>query len=336
MRINKLIEQLIKNEQDAFLVTNMKNIRYLTGFTGDTGKLLITPSNQYLIVDGRFTEQAQNESNVEVVDYEKSVIKTIKNLLDSNKAKKCAFEGNNITFNEFDTLRKNLENIELVSDDTTIENIRIKKDKEEIKKVKQALKIAMETFEEIKTQVVPGVTEKEIATEIEYIMKRKGAEGIAFETIVASGKRSSLPHGTPTNKKIEFGDAVVIDMGAIYDGYCSDITRTIFVGDMTKEQEKIYEIVEKTQKKGIEAIKVGASCNRPHDIVVNEFAKDNLAEYFVHALGHGVGIDVHERPFLSPKSSDVFEEGMIVTVEPGIYLTDNFGIRIEDMVMIEE
>lgn len=336
MRINKLIEALIKNEQDAFLITNMKNIRYLTGFTGDTGKLLVTPKNQYLIVDGRFTEQAEKESHVEVVDYDKSFIKTIKKLSDLNNVKKCAFEGNNITFNEFDTLRKNLDNIELVSDDSTIENIRIKKDKDEIEKVKHALKIALETFEEIKTDIVPGVTEKEVATEIEYIMKRKGAEGISFETIVASGKRSSLPHGTPTNKKIEFGDAVVIDMGAIYEGYCSDITRTIFVGDMSKEQEKVYEIVERAQKKGIEAIKAGVNCSEPHNIVVNEFAKDNVAEYFVHALGHGVGIDVHERPFLSPKSSDVFEPGMIVTVEPGIYLPDNFGIRIEDMVMIED
>lgn len=336
MRINKLINELDKNAQDAFLVTNMKNIRYLTGFTGDTGKLLITPKKQYLIVDGRFTEQAEKECSIEIVNYEKSFIKTIKKLADSHNVKKCAFEGNNITYNEFDALRKNMENIELISDDKTIETIRMKKDKEEIEKVKQALKIALDTFEEIKNDIVPGVTEKEVATEIEYIMKRKGAEGNSFETIVASGKRSSLPHGTPTNKKIEFGDAVVIDMGAIFDGYCSDITRTIFVGSMTKEQEKVYEIVEKAQKKGIEAIKVGTKCNEPHDTVVKEFAKDNLAEYFVHSLGHGVGMDVHERPFLSPSSSDVFEPGMIVTVEPGIYLPDNFGIRIEDMVMLEE
>jgi len=336
MRIEKLINELLKKEQEAFLVTNMKNIRYLTGFTGDAGKLLIMPDKQYLIVDGRFTEQAEKQCSIEVVDYDKSFIKTINKLAQSHNVKKCAFEGNNITFNEFDTLKKNLENIELVSDDTTIETIRMKKDKEEIEKVKHALKIALETFEEIKTNIVPGVTEKEVATEIEYTMKRKGAEGISFETIVASGKRSSLPHGTATDKKIEFGDAVVIDMGAIYDGYCSDITRTIFVGDMTREQEKVYEIVEKAQQKGINAIKAGVSCSEPHNLVVDEFAKDNLAEYFVHSLGHGVGMDVHERPFLSPKSSDVFEPGMIVTVEPGIYLPDNFGIRIEDMVMIEE
>lgn len=336
MRITKLLNELVKNGQDAFLITNMKNIRYLTGFTGDTGKLLITPKKQYLIVDGRFTEQAEKECSIEIVDYEKSFIKTIKKLLNAQNAKKCAFEGSNVTFNEFDTLKKNLENIELVSDDTTIETLRMKKDKDEIAKIKQALKIALDTFEEIKTSIVPGVTEKEVATEIEYMMKRKGAEGVSFETIVASGKRSSLPHGTPTDKKIEFGDAVVIDMGAIYEGYCSDITRTIFVGDMTKEQERVYEIVEKAQQKAMDAIKAGLNCNEPHDVVVREFSKDNLAEYFVHALGHGVGMDVHERPFLSPKSSDVFESGMIVTVEPGIYLPNKFGIRIEDMVMLED
>ncbi|MBQ7668703.1 MAG: aminopeptidase P family protein [Clostridia bacterium] len=320
---------------DAFLVTNMKNIRYLSGFTGDTGKLLITHNHKYLIVDGRFLEQAAKETNVEVIDYDKSFSKTIKRLCDENNAKKCAFESNDVTFGEYDALKKVMDSIELVPDNTTIENIRLVKDEGEIKLIKHALKIALETFEEIKTKIVPGVTEREISAEIEYMMKLKGAEGVAFETIVASGKRSSLPHGTATDKKIEYGDAVVIDMGALYNGYNSDITRTIFVGDMSKEQERIYEIVEKAQKKGIEAIKVGEKSSVPHNLVVEEFAKDNLDEYFVHSLGHGVGIDVHERPFLSPRGADTFQSGMIVTVEPGIYLPDKFGVRIEDMIMIE-
>ncbi len=335
MRIQKLLGKMNENKQDAYLVTNMKNIRYLSGFTGDTGKLLITQNNKYLIVDGRFLEQAAIETNFEVVDYDKSFVKTIKRLCDKNGVKRCAFEGGNVTYSEYDTLKKTLEGIELVSDSTSIEDIRLIKDEAEIKLIKHALKIALETFEEVKTKVVPGVTEKEVAAEIEYRMKLSGADGPAFETIVASGKRSSLPHGTPTNKKIEYGDTVVIDMGASYNGYNSDMTRTIFVGDMTSEQERIYEIVEKAQKKGIEAIRVGEKVSVPHNIVVEEFKKDNLDEYFVHSLGHGVGMDVHERPYLSPRGVDIFAPGMIVTVEPGIYLPDNFGIRIEDMIMIE-
>ena len=167
-------------------------------------------------------------------------------------------------------------------------------------------------------------------------MKKKGADGVAFETIVASGKRSSLPHGTVTNKKIEFGDAIVIDMGAKYQGYCSDMTRTIFMGDMTKEQQQIYEIVEKAQKDAIDAIDVGVKCSKPCEIVIEEFKKYNLDQYFIHSLGHGVGLDVHERPYIATKSTDEFQSGIIVAIEPGIYLPNKFGVRIENTVIVRE
>ena len=200
--------------------------------------------------------------------------------------------------------------------------------------MKKSLKIALDTFEYVRPQIVAGVTEADIALEIEYRMKKMGATGTSFETIVASGVRSALPHGVATNKVIENGDAVVIDMGAVYKGYCSDITRTVFVGEPTKEQRHVYDLVEKAQKFAIDKIEAGVSCKEVNEVAVNEFKKHAMEQYFVHSLGHGVGLDVHERPFVAGRSSDVFEAGMVVTVEPGLYLPGKFGVRIEDMVMV--
>ena len=336
MRINKLIKELENLELKALIVSNLNNIRYLSGFTGDTGKLLVTANNSYIIVDGRFTEQAANETELEIVDYEGSFSKAINKLLDKQDISKCGFESVDTTYKEYDTLKKELGNKELVPTQGVIEKIRMIKEKSEIKLIKKALDIANSTFEEIKSEIVPGITEKEIATEIEYRMKKKGADGIAFETVVASGKRSSLPHGTATDKKIEYGDAVVIDMGARYQGYCSDMTRTLFIGGASKEQQQIYDIVEKAQKDAIDAIDINVKCSKPCEIVIEEFKKYDLDKYFIHALGHGVGLDVHERPYISTKSVDEFQSGMIVAIEPGIYLPNKFGVRIEDMVVITE
>lgn len=335
MRIEKTMNKLNTINTEAFIVSNMKNIRYLSGFTGDTGKLLLVKDKAFIIVDGRFTEQAEKECNIEVVDYNGSFNKTIKGILDKFNVTRCAFEGDSTTVNEFDFMKKAIDNVELISTKNIIEEIRVIKDEGEIDLIKKALDISLKVFDSIKEEVVPGVTEKEVANEIEYRMKKLGADGVAFETVVASGTRSSLPHGTPTDKEIEFGDAVVIDMGATYNGYAADMTRTIFVGDMTREQEKVYEIVERAQKKAINMIEAGVKCSDANQVVVDEFNKENLAEFFVHSLGHGVGLDVHERPYLAKSSTDVFKPGMVVTIEPGIYLPNKFGVRIEDMAMID-
>ena len=336
MRIQKIRQALQKEQAEAIVLSNMKNVRYASGFTGDTGMAVITEKSAYLIVDGRFTEQAKNESKIEVVDYNKNFIKTIESLLKAENIKKCVFEGNTMTYSEADYMMNNISGIEWAATKDLVETIRMIKDKSELKTIQKALKIALDTFESVKKEVVAGVAEIEIANEIEYRMKKMGASGASFETIVASGKRSSLPHGTATEKIIQNGDAVVIDMGAVYNGYCSDITRTIFVGEPTKEQQRVYDLVEKAQKNAIDAINVGVSCKDVNEVAVNEFRKNAMEQYFVHSLGHGVGLDVHERPFVAGRSSDVFESGMVVTVEPGLYLPDQFGVRIEDMVLVME
>lgn len=336
MRIKKVREIFEKRNIDSFLITDIKNIRYLSGFTGDEGMMLITPQSEYLIVDGRFTEQAEKESKVTVVDYNGSFIKSIEVLLKKDKSKKCGFEGRKLTYLEADNVMKTISAVKWSAERDIVETVRIIKEPNEIEAIKKALKIALDTYEYIKKQIVPGVREIDIANEIEYKMKKLGATGPSFDTIIASGTRSSLPHGTATNKMIKNGDSVVIDMGAVWNGYCSDITRTVFVGEPSKEQQRVYDLVEKAQKFAIDAINPGKKCSDINQVAVDEFKKNSMEKYFVHSLGHGVGLDVHERPYVSEKSEDVFAPGMVVTVEPGLYLPDKFGVRIEDMILLEE
>lgn len=334
MRIDKIRKLLNENDIDAMVVSNIKNVRYISNFTGDEGMAVITDKSAYLIVDGRFTEQAKSQSKINVVDYGGNFVKTIGEILKNDSSKKCAFEGNTMTYSEAEHMMNTINFVSWVAQKDVFERVRMIKDVGEIKIIKKSLQIALDTFEYVKPQIVAGVREIDIANEIEYTMKKMGASGPSFDTIVASGKRSALPHGVASNKVIENGDAVVVDMGAVYDGYCSDITRTVFVGGMSKEQERIYDLVAKAQKFAIDAIEEGVSCKEVNEVAVNEFRKNAMDKYFVHSLGHGVGLDVHERPFVAGKSSDVFKPGMVVTVEPGLYLPDKFGVRIEDMIML--
>jgi len=334
LRINKIRSVLQSEDIDSMVVSNIKNVRYISGFTGDEGMAVITEKAAYLIVDGRFTEQAENESKIKVVDYGGNFVKTIGEILKGDNSKKCAFEGNTMTFSEAEHMKDVIKFVSWVAKKDVFETVRMVKDINELKIIKKSLQIALDTFEYVKPQIVAGVSEIDIANEIEYRMKKLGASGPSFDTIVASGKRSALPHGVASKKIIENGDAVVVDMGAVYNGYCSDITRTVFVGGMSKDQERVYDLVAKAQKFAIDAIEAGVACKDVNEVAVNEFRKNAMDKYFVHSLGHGVGLDVHERPFVAGRSSDVFKPGMVVTVEPGLYLPDQFGVRIEDMVMV--
>jgi len=334
VRLEKIKNLLNSHDIDSMVVSNIKNVRYISGFSGDEGMAVITRDNAYLIVDGRFTTQAKEESKIEVVDYKGNFLKTMGELLNDNNSKRCAFEGNTMTYSEASFMMETINNISFTPEKDIFERVRMVKDTSELKLIKKALEIALEAFNYVKPQIKAGVTELDIANELEYRMKKLGASGPSFDTIVASGVRSSLPHGVATNKVIENGDAVVIDMGAVYKGYCSDITRTVFVGEMTSEQRQVYDLVDKAQKFAIDKIEKGISCRDVNEVAVNEFRKNGMDKYFVHSLGHGVGLDVHERPFVAGRSSDVFEPGMVVTVEPGLYLPNKFGVRIEDMVMV--
>ena len=218
----------------------------------------------------------------------------------------------------------------------TIEELRCVKNESEVKKIATAQEISEFTFNYILTKIKPCISEKEIADEIEYFIKKNGAKSTSFDTIVLSGKNSSLPHGLPTDKKVEIGDFITIDMGAVFEGYCSDMTRTVALGKVTDEQRQVYEMVKKAQKIAETEVKAGVSCAYLDNLARDYIYSQGFEGKFGHALGHGVGIDIHERPVVSKKSDAVLSKDMVITIEPGIYIENKFGVRIEDMLRVEQ
>jgi len=335
-RLEKLLDSSNKLGMDGVLVSSSYNRRYLSGFTGSSGYLLILKEKYYLLTDFRYIEQATSQCpDYEVVDYyKKGLKKTLLELLRQHGLKKIGFENEQMTVKEFSDLQEALSTIKWINLNNTIERIRMIKDENEIELIAKAAKIGDEAFKYILTVVKPGMTEIEVANELEFFMKRQGASKLSFDTIVASGKRSSLPHAVPTEKKLENGDFVTLDFGCIYKGYCSDMTRTFVIGKASEKQKEIYNIVLKAQLNTCEKVKAGIKGK-----VGDAYARDiiDAAGYrtnFGHGLGHSLGLEVHEQPRFSLLSEDVIEEGMVMSIEPGIYIPDFGGVRIEDLVLI--
>lgn len=339
MRIAKIQEKLEKEEIDIFWISNITNIRYLTGFTGSTADLLVLKEGGYILVDSRYWEQV----NLEVkgvkpvlVNGDNNVFTFLKELESNNNLKKLGFEESHISYKTWRRLQENFNKIELVPLDGWVEELRTVKESDEIENIEKALRIAEKAFEEILEEIKPGITEKDLAIELEFKMARLGSERIAFDTIVASGSRGALPHGKASNRKIKSGEFIVFDFGAVYNGYCSDITRTVFVGEPGEEEVLVYNIVLEAQKKAKEVIIEGIESSFVDRIARDIISENGFGNYFGHGLGHGVGLEIHELPRLSPKSNTVLKEGMVVTVEPGIYIPGKFGVRIEDMVVVSK
>jgi len=340
-RLIKFRENIFKKKEiiDGFLVSNLNNLYYLSGFDGE-GLALITKNDNFLFTDSRFTEQAEKESPKFKIITDKAGKKnariiSINEMLKKYKIKKLAFEGLHLSYSDYKKY-KNIFSIDLIDGSNAIEQIRIVKDKTEITKIKKACQIITETLKEVMEIIEPGLRELDIATELAYTMRKKGALGEAFESIVVSGERSSLPHGKPSEKIIREGELVTIDTGANYQKYNSDMTRTFIIGKENKKQKEIYQIVFNAQKTAMESLKPGMKCNEI-DKIARDIIKDKgYGDYFGHGLGHGVGLDIHESPRLSINDKTVLLPGMIVTVEPGIYLPDVGGVRIEDTVLITE
>lgn len=333
--MNKKLDKFLK-EGIAVLVTSSHNMRYFSGFAGGEGAVLFAFDKKFLLTDSRYIEQAENETTefllTETNDYLGSACK----LLNESCCKKLLVEDNEISARDYDRISKALENCEIIFGSDNMNTMRMVKTDKELEKIKQAEEIGSKAFEHILEFIKPDVREKDIALEIEYFMKKNGADGIAFDTIAISGKRTSLPHGTPSNKKIEKGDFVTMDFGCNVDGYCSDMTRTIVVGKPSGEQKKIYNVVKEAQQIGLDAIRRGIrGCDA--DKAAREYIeKCGFGQYFRHSLGHGVGLLVHELPNLSPKSEIVLQENMVVSCEPGIYIPDFGGVRIEDLVVVKK
>ena len=330
-----------KKEIEGFLVTNLKNLNYLTGFDGEGFALIGTNGKNYLLTDSRYTEQAQKESpDFKIITDEPSKknarILALKKTLVQSKIKMIAFESNHLSYADFKKYSDSFESIEFLPSENIIEQLRMIKDKEEIIKIKKAAQITTESLKDVFEIIEPGMRELDIASELAYTVRKKGAQKDPFETIVVSGQRSSLPHGKPSEKKIEEGELITIDMGANYQNYNSDITRTIIMGKENQKQKEIFSIVLEAQKAALEFLKPGVSCKEVDSVARDIIVKKGYGEYFGHGLGHGVGLDIHELPRVSFSDDTALLPGMVITIEPGIYLPEVGGVRIEDSVLITE
>jgi Xaa-Pro aminopeptidase len=333
-RLARLRRELQLKGMEAALVTKRENIRYLSGFTGTYATLVITEGMNAVITDSRYTEQAKEQSpGWDIVRSKTNADDAVAGAIWDSGAGNLGFEDASMPYAYYERLKKRL-NIEMKPMGKIIEGMRIIKDKNEIDMIREAARIADMAFKSVLGILRPGVTERDVAAELEYFIKRNGADDKSFETIVASGSRSALPHWVASEKKIQAGDTITIDFGAVYKGYCSDMTRTVFLGNPGEEMRKVYGIVLDAQKKALENVFEGLTGKEIDGIARDFITKSGYGEYFGHGLGHGVGLEVHEEPRLSPRSDTIMENGMAVTVEPGIYLPGKAGVRIEDLVVI--
>jgi Xaa-Pro aminopeptidase len=318
------------------LVTHLVNVRYLTGFTGSAGILLLGPQLGTLWVDPRYTLQAQEEAKgVEVVEDKKGILKAAAGWLKKNGVRACTFEASDLNCAQFEQLRAEAgRGLRLKPAGDLIEELRVVKDHGEIEAIRRAGRVTAEVFAELLPQVRPGVSERDLATEIEYRMRKRGAEGVAFETIVASGLRSAYPHARPSSKALQENELVIFDLGAILSGYAADMTRTVFLGEPSRRIRSLYSAVLKAQAGAVRAVRDTASAGEIDSAARRILAKHGLARYFTHSTGHGVGLEIHERPRLAKGQTACLRSGAVVTVEPGVYVQGLGGIRLEDTVLV--
>lgn len=336
MKIEKIKEILEKNQ--AALIISDANRRYLTGFASSAGIVYISNNTSAFLIDFRYFEKAKRE----VADFDVILLTNtfaqLNELIKRDNVSSVLVESENIFLSDFNLYSKQLS-AKILNDDKLSERLsklRSIKNNQELEYIKTAQGYAEQTFEYILEKIKPGVTEREIMLDMEFYMRRLGSEGVAFDFIVVSGKNSSLPHGVPTDKVIESGDFITMDFGAKYNGYCSDMTRTVAVGFVTDEQRKVYDTVLTAQIKAKELIKPGAVC-KDIDAVSREYIYNSGYEgCFGHGLGHSLGVEVHESPSFNTRCETVLKPGMVMTVEPGIYIENKFGVRIEDMVYITD
>lgn len=326
-RLTRLRAAMPEKKMDAVLITGRENVRYFSGFTGTAGYLFITEDKQMLVTDFRYLEQAASQAPVF----------TVVNVTEFNlqaAAKGCravGFEDLTIPFARYAKFSEKVK--KMVPLGHLLTNLRSIKDETEVACIRRAAEIADAAFAHIVKWMKAGMTELEVALELEFFMRRAGASGLSFDTIVASGARGSLPHGAPTDKKLENGELVVMDFGCVVDGYCSDMTRTVGIGDVPVQQRAVYDTVLRAQMRVLECIAAGENCARLHRVAADIIDAEHPGS-FGHALGHGVGLEIHEQPTLSPKSDYPLPAGSVVTVEPGAYLPGICGVRIEDLLFV--
>jgi Xaa-Pro aminopeptidase len=323
------------NHLNGILFSSLENIRYLCGFTGSDGAFVLTPNGSYFLCDSRYWTQADQEvKGCQIIHYKKK-LDAIASLLLDLKLRKIGFESPSLTFSFYHSLHEKLaEEAELHSLEEEIKNLRAVKDEQELILTRRAIDLSSKAFLHILEILTEGTVEQDAALEMEFLMKRNGVQALGFDIIIASGKRSALPHGRASEKKIEKGDFILIDFGSDFRGYHSDQTRTVVCGKPNSEQQKIYQIVKDAHDKAIEKVRPGIPICEVDSAARDHIRSRGYGDYFGHGTGHGIGLAVHEDPVVNNEDRDLLKEGMVFTIEPGIYLPDWGGVRIEDMVRV--
>lgn len=336
-RLNKLYTEVDNSGYDGFYITNMTNIRYLTGFTGSAGLLIIYKNESFFYTDGRYIQQSKEQvKNSKITIINSGYFKSIEedNIFKAQNLK-IAFESQHMSFSYYDGLSQKFSNVNWIATDSIIENIAAIKDTTEIESLKTAIEITDDVFTKIIPEIKVGATEKYIATRISYLFKMNGAEGDSYESIIAGGPRSALPHARPTDRKFKNGDFIVMDFGALYNGYHADMTRTLVVGPPTTKHKEIYDIVLESHLNGIKKAKAGVACCDVDFACRNIINQKNYGDFFTHSTGHGIGLEVHTLPRIHKNNTELLKTNHVITIEPGIYIPDWGGVRIEDDCLIQ-
>jgi Xaa-Pro aminopeptidase len=341
-RLKRLQSALADGSLDALLVTSGPNVRYLCGFTGSAAALVVMEAGNWFFTDGRYTEQAREEVQGAKITISKKTALTaagewLATRARKSKLKTLGIEAEDLRVAERARLAKILGSGLRVKDaPPLVERLRIIKDEDEIECLQAAVNLGASLFDHALRALRPGVKETEVAAEMEYAARKSGADGMSFETIIAAGKRSALPHGRASAAAIPESGFVVCDFGVILSGYCSDMTRTVYVGCPSSREKDMYEAVREAQQAAVDAVRPGMSVGEVDRAARNVLKKKGLARYFTHSTGHGVGLEIHEAPRVAAGQDEILQPGMVITVEPGVYVTGEGGVRIEDMVVVTE
>jgi Xaa-Pro aminopeptidase len=335
LRIKRILPAFENNKINALIITNNTNIRYLTQFPASESWLLVCPKKSFYLTDFRYILEARQKlKGIIVKQYTKSILKTLFELAKEMKVKTMGFEQDHLSVSQYKQLKQHCpKTIKLKGTEDIIEKLREVKEAGEIQKIKKALQIHQAALNLLKRVIKPGVSERDVLIKLENFIKRQKAI-FSFDPIIASGPNSCYPHALVTDRKIRNNEGVLVDMGIDWQGYKSDLTRMFYLGKIPKLIEETHSYVKEAQQKAIAKIRAGVAVAKVDQEARNYLSKKKLAKYFGHALGHGVGLDIHESPSLSQKDPSILKEGMIVTVEPAVYIPHQFGIRIEDMVLV--
>src|SRR6266567_3350677 len=337
-RLGRLRHVMEQRKLDALLITNLPNIRYLCGFTGSSGAIVATNADVTFFTDGRYADQARAEVQGNVRIVRKSALAAAAEWLGSKaRLRGIGIEAAHVTVTERAVLAAALGRRSRLTDTPPlVEGLRQIKDADEIARIRAACQLGSELFDRVKTVLRPGVSEAEVAGDLEFTARKRGAEQMAFPTIIAGGKRSALPHGRASTAAIPSRGFVVCDFGVILSGYCSDMTRTVHVGLPSLKARRVYNAVREAQQAALEAVRPGATAGEVDRAARNLLKKKNLGQYFTHSTGHGVGLEIHEAPRIAAGQHEPLRPGMVITIEPGVYLPGKGGVRIEDTVVVTE